>query len=168
MKDQPYTTLNKLVQEIASSGAGSWFLARVLHHLDRLALRWSNGRATLTSYLSGAATLSLTTTGAKSGLPRTVPLLCIRDPQDPERIALIASNWGQRRHPAWYYNLTANPQARATIDGRTRAYLAHEASGEEYDRFWEQAAETYFGFAIYKKRAGERRIPIMVLTPQAG
>ena len=167
MEAKPYSALNRLVQRIASSAAGSWLFARVLHHLDRLVLSWSGGRATLTSYLSGAPVVLLTTTGARSGLPRTVPLLCIRDRLQPERFALIASNWGQRRHPAWYYNLKANPRSHASIDGRAADYLAREAGGEEYERFWNYAQETYFGFPLYKQRAGERRIPIMVLTPQA-
>lgn len=166
MKEKNYSTLNKLVQRIASSGPGSWLLARALHHLDRLVLRWSQGRATLTSTLSGAPVVSLTTTGAKSGLPRSVPLLCIRDRRDPKRFALVASNWGQRRHPAWYYNLKANPQARVTIDGQARDYRAQEATDEEYERFWNYARETYFGFDLYRKRAGDRHIPILVLTPQ--
>ncbi len=93
-------------------------------------------------------------------------MLCIRDRRDPERFALIASNWGQRRHPAWYYNLKANPQARVTIDGQARDYRAQEATDEEYERFWNYARETYFGFDLYRKRAGDRHIPILVLTPQ--
>ncbi len=51
------------------------------------------------------------------------------------------------------------------MDGRSEAYTAHEAAGEEYDRFWGYAVDTYFGYAAYKRRAG-RRIPIMVMEKQ--
>src|SRR5262245_20064927 len=89
------------------------------------------GRATLTSALAGLAVVLLTTTGAKSGLPRTLPLLCIRDERSPSTFALVASNWGQTHYPAWYFNLKANPQAVGSIRGQVQTYVAHEASGEE-------------------------------------
>jgi deazaflavin-dependent oxidoreductase (nitroreductase family) len=107
----------------------------------------------------------LTTTGAKSGLPHTIPLIYIRDEENPEIFALIASNWGQDHNPAWYYNLKKNPCAVCSIRGETREYLAHEATGEEYERFWQRATETYVGYPLYKARAGSRRIPIMAMTP---
>jgi len=73
-----------------------------LHHFDHVAFKLSGGRATLTSALAGLPVVHLTTTGAKSGLPRTLPLLCIRDERNPDTFALVASNWGQTHYPAWY------------------------------------------------------------------
>ncbi len=107
--------------------------------------------------------MMLTTTGAKSGLPRTVPLLYIRDENHPNSFALIATNWGQRTYPAWYFNLKANPEALCVIEGKAGSYLAHEAAGDEYDRFWQYATNTYFGYTLYKQRISGRRIPIMVM-----
>jgi deazaflavin-dependent oxidoreductase (nitroreductase family) len=119
----------------------------------------------MTSLLAGLPVVLVTTTGAKTGRPRTLPLLCIRDESDPNTFALIASNWGQRRNPAWYYNLKTNPRATCTIEGRTGEYIAHEATGEEYERFWRYAENIYIGYPRYKQRAGRRHIPIMVMTP---
>jgi hypothetical protein len=62
--------------------------------------------------------------------------------------------------------LKANPRAIGTIRGQTATYVAHEASGEEYERFWQYAANTYLGFPLYKQRVGGRRIPIMIMTPE--
>jgi deazaflavin-dependent oxidoreductase (nitroreductase family) len=154
------------MQKVTSSRPGSWFFARTLHHFDRIVLKLSGGRKTLTSILGGIPMMVLTHTGAKSGLARSTPLVCIRDVNDPKTLAIIASNWGQDHHPSWYFNLKANPRATCEIEGQVEAYIAHEAKGEEYDRFWQYASETYIGYPLYKQRAGERRIPVMVLIPE--
>jgi deazaflavin-dependent oxidoreductase (nitroreductase family) len=164
MNQRRYSFFQGLVQKIGSSRFGAWFYARTLHHFDRVAFKLTGGRATLTSALAGLPVVLLTTTGVKSGLPRTLPLLCIRDERNPTTFALVASNWGQPHYPAWYFNLKANPRAIGSIRGQTATYVAHEASGEEYERFWQCAANTYLGFAVYKQRVGERRIPIMIMT----
>ena len=159
--------LNKFVIKIAASGPGSWLFSRILHHIDPPVFRMTKGRKTLTSILTGLPIVMLTTIGRKSGKPRTLPLLGIRDQENAGVFALIASNWGQQRNPAWYYNLKANPLATCVIDGVSGEFLAREAEGDEYDRFWRYAEATYPGFPTYKKRAAGRRIPIMVMTPAA-
>lgn len=165
MAKRRYSLFHLCVQKLASSRPVSWFLARTLHHVDHVVLKLTGARATATSFLAGAPIVWVTTTGAKSGAPRTLPLLCIRDGHAPHTFALIASNWGQRRHPAWYWNLKARPRVTCTLDGKTGPYLAHEASAEEYDQFWQSAVDTYLGYALYRQRAGGRHIPIVVLEP---
>ncbi len=157
--------VNRLIAQVAASRPGSWIFARILHHMDPIVFRLTHGRHTLTSALAGLPVIMLTTTGRKSGQPRTTPLLGIRDPDHPGTLAVIASNWGQARNPGWYYNLKAHPQAEVTIAGQPHAYRAHEAEGEEYERFWRLAEATYPGFPRYKERAAGRHIPIMVLEP---
>lgn len=161
-----YSAFHVFMQKIASSKPGAWFFARTLHTFDRIALRLTHGRHTLSSIVSGLPLVILTTTGAKSGLPRTLPLICLRDKTDPNTIAIVASNWGQYKNPAWYYNLKANPKAKGAIKGIERAYVAHEARDDEYQMFWQQAMDTYPGFPNYKRRASHRHIPIMVLRAQ--
>jgi deazaflavin-dependent oxidoreductase (nitroreductase family) len=157
-----YRPFHALIQRLASTPPGSWLLGRGLRYLDRLVIRLSGGRTSLTSILAGVPVVMVTTTGARSGEPRTSPLLPIWKPGQSGRFALIASNWGQHRTPSWYFNLKKNPHGMVAIDGRTEQYIAHEATGEEYDRFWGYAVDTYPGYALYKKRAG-RRIPILVM-----
>jgi deazaflavin-dependent oxidoreductase (nitroreductase family) len=152
------------MQKIASSRPGAWFFARTEHHFDRVILKLTNNKATLTSILAGLPVIMLTSTGAKSGLPRRVPLLGIQDNADPNKIAIVASNFGQNHYPGWYYNLKANPRATCLFNGRHDDYISHEAEGDEYDKFWQLAVDTYMGFPQYKKRISSRRIPIMVLT----
>jgi deazaflavin-dependent oxidoreductase (nitroreductase family) len=139
-------------------------LARVLRGIDPLIFKLSGGQTTLTGLLAGVPIVMVTSIGARTGLPRTSPLLPIRDPERPDRFALIASNWGQSGFPSWYFNLKKDPHATCVARGLAATYLAHEAYGEEYDRFWSYAIATYFGYELYKGRAG-RRIPILVLTP---
>ena len=157
--------INRLVIFLAASRPGSWVFARILHHIDPLVFNLTGGRATLSSFLGGLPVVLLTTVGRKSGRRRTVPLLGVRDPDNPGRLAVVASNWGQRRNPGWYYNLKAHPQAVCIVDGRTGEYVAHEAEGEAYERFWRLAEAAYPGFPRYKERAADRHIPIMVLEP---
>ncbi|MDQ7839723.1 MAG: nitroreductase/quinone reductase family protein [bacterium] len=156
--------INSFVQGVASSRLGAWFLSRTLHHLDRLVLRVTGGRTTMTGLLTGLPVVVLTATGARSGLPRTLPLLCVRDELTPNAFALVASNWGGRHNPAWYSNLKANPRAVVSVGGQVGEYVAREASGGEYERLWRLAEDTYAGFRLYKARACGRRIPIVIMT----
>jgi deazaflavin-dependent oxidoreductase (nitroreductase family) len=165
MTKQHYSLFHSFIQKIASSRPGAWFFSRTLHHFDRVFLKLSGGRTTLTSILAGVPVVIVTTIGAKSKLPRTLPLLCIRDEQTSATFAIVASNWGQHQYPAWYLNLKANPRATCSIRGQTGEYVSHEATGEEYEKFWQCARDTYLGFPLYKQRAAERRIPIIVMTP---
>lgn len=155
--------LQKINTRIAMSAVGARLLAHTIHHLDRLVLRLSNGRSTAATLLTGLQILSLTTTGAKSGQPRTVPLVAI--PHSENRLIVIASNWGQTKHPAWYHNLVAHPQVTVTRDGRSQPYIARDTSGAEREACWQAALQTYPGYAAYKQRT-ERQIPVIVLTPQ--
>jgi deazaflavin-dependent oxidoreductase (nitroreductase family) len=137
----------------------AWLLARTIHHVDRATLRLSGGRTTASALLSGLPIIELTTTGAKSGRPRTVPLVGI---PDGDRLILIASNWGQAKHPAWYYNVRANPSVTVTRDGVARAYVAREVHGEERAACWARALALYPGYRGYAARAG-RGIPVVVV-----
>jgi len=154
---------HKLIQKAAATPFGSWLLANNLHRIDRPFLHLSGGRTSLTSFLSGLPVVVLTATGAKSGKPRTMPLAAIFD---EEKVILIASYLGKHRHPGWYYNLKANPKARLKIVGKERGYIAREAQGEERERYWAQAVQLYHGYEIYRMKAGNRRIPVMVLSPE--
>ncbi len=167
MSKKQLSGFHKFMQTIASSKPGAWFLARTQHHLDRVFFKLSGGRTTMAGMLVGLPVVVLANKGAKSGLIRTIPLLCIEDEESPETLILIASNFGQTHNPAWYYNLLANPEASCTLNGLTQTYTAHEAKGAEYDRCWAYALDTYMGFPHYKIRAGARHIPIMVMKPLA-
>ena len=154
--------LQKLNTRIAMSPVAALFLARSMHRLDGAALRLSNGRSTVTTLLTGLSVLTLTTTGAKSGLSRSVPLVGI--PYANDQLIVIASNWGQAKHPAWYYNILAHPQVTVTQNGRSHTCLARETEGAEREAYWQMALQTYAGYAAYKQRT-KRQIPVILLVP---
>ncbi|MCB0116945.1 MAG: nitroreductase family deazaflavin-dependent oxidoreductase [Caldilineaceae bacterium] len=155
-------SLQRLIQRIAALRPVTQLLVRVAPRADRVFLRMTNNRYTLTSLVTGLPVIRLTTIGARSGEPRTVLLVVL---EDGPKLILIASNFGQARHPAWYYNLQANPRAKVNLRGETGDYVARAATAEERDHYWRTAVSLYAGYAAYKERAANRQIPIFVLEP---
>lgn len=122
----------------------------------------TRGRHTFASLVSGIPIVMLTTTGAKSGQPRCVPVLGI--PGD-HGLAIIASNFGQHRHPGWYHNLRAHPEAQLDVRGERRRVRAVEAHGELHQQIWQRGLRVYPGFGQYERRASHRDISVFVLEP---
>jgi deazaflavin-dependent oxidoreductase (nitroreductase family) len=129
--------------------------------LDRLGYRLTGGATTASSWLAGVEIAMLTTTGAKSGRPRTLPVLAIPDGDDT---LLIASNFGRPRNPAWYHNLRANPRARIVVDGIGRDVVAHELDGADRERGYRRGEEIFPGFINYR-RWTDRQIPVFRACP---
>jgi deazaflavin-dependent oxidoreductase (nitroreductase family) len=125
--------------------------------VDRVLLSLSAGRV---SAAPGQQICLLETVGAKSGQVRKTPLLYLLD---GDRLVLIGSKAGSPRHPAWVHNLRVNPRAKVLAPKRTGDYVAHEAEGEERERLWKEAVDYYAGYDTYQERAGNRRIPVVVL-----
>jgi len=150
-------TLTRALQRIVATRPMTWVYLNVFPHVDRRLLAWTNGRLSVSV---GQPVLLLTTLGAKSGQKRTTPLVYAREGDD---VILIASNGGKPRHPAWYHNLKAHPEATLTLAGTTARYAARETHGAERERLWQRAGAQYAGFATYEKRAGDREIPVLLL-----
>lgn len=152
----------QVIQRVAATRVGSWIFSHTLHHIDRVLMGVSGGRASVPKLLAGLPVIRLTTTGAKTGKERTVPVLGLRD---GEKWVVVASNWGDDRHPAWYHNLQADPAVKVTDDDRTDDYVARDATEDEWETYWNRATDLYVGFEPYRRRAEDRRIPIVVLEP---
>ena len=140
--------------------AGSW-LVRTLTPLDRRLLLRSRGRYTVLGPI-GAPVLLLTTTGRKSGLPRTTPLLFGRD---GDTAIVVGSNFGQQHHPAWTANLLAQPDAVVTIGGRDLPVRAELLSGSEAEAAYGVMVATVRTYAAYRERTA-REIRVFRLVPQ--
>jgi deazaflavin-dependent oxidoreductase (nitroreductase family) len=149
----------------------SLFYARTLHHLDRALFRLSRGRETFSAWVAGLPVVMLETTGARSGQPRTLPVLGFPEEEEEEGLVVVASNYGQDRHPGWYHNLKANPRGRITVDGVTREIEASEVTDPaERERLFARISRAVIVFDAYRRHTDRvgREIPILRLQPVAG
>lgn len=111
----------------------------------------------------GAPLLLLHTTGARSGAERVSPMM-YQDLGDG-RLAVFASKAGAHTNPAWFHNLTANPEVTAEIGTGTSAFTARTAPADERTPIWEKQKADYPGFAGYEQ-ATTRVIPVVILEPR--
>jgi deazaflavin-dependent oxidoreductase (nitroreductase family) len=154
--------LQKLIHRFVMWRPVTAFFAPRVHRLDKTILKLTRGKFTLSEIL-GWNIIQLTTLGAQTGQPRTMPLIGLFA---GEKIALIASSFGRKHNPAWYYNLKAHPECQVQSSQRTGTYIAREAEGDEYKKYWQLGISYYEGYEKYKERASHRHIPVMVLEPK--
>jgi len=157
----PLNRFGRALERIYATRAGAWLAVNVASRVDRRLVRLSGGRLSMAIVRPVAM---LTTTGARSGLARTTPLLYFEHGRD---VVVIASCGGSPRHPAWYHNLKANPRCELLTRGGNGRYVAREAEGVEREQFWRRANTLYAGYDTYQARTDGRRIPVVVLTPES-
>lgn len=112
---------------------------------------------------NGVPILLLTTTGRKSGLARTTPLIHGRDGED---FLVVASMGGAPQHPNWYLNLEADASAKIQVRGEHLEVTARTADDDEKDRLWKIVTELWPNYDVYQSRT-DRVIPVVVLSPAA-
>ncbi len=137
-----------------------WF--PIMWGLHRGLLRASRGR--LGAQVRGLPVLLLTSTGRRSGEPRTVALSYL---EHDGGYAVVASNAGADDHPAWWLNLEADPAATVEIRGRRQAVRARLAAGDEAARLWQAVVAANPDFAVYEERT-DRELPVVVLDVEPG
>jgi deazaflavin-dependent oxidoreductase (nitroreductase family) len=147
------------------------FYARLSNSLGARGLRWT-GKFNVPIYratggrvggkVGRAPVLLLTTTGRKSGQPRTAPVVYLADGAN---VVLINTNAGNAKIPAWSLNLKANPEAEVELGRERRAVRARIAEGEERADLWSKHIEQYAGFDDYKAKLA-REISVFVLEPR--
>ncbi|MFM9379342.1 nitroreductase family deazaflavin-dependent oxidoreductase [Gordonia sp. VNK21] len=109
--------------------------------------------------LGSSKVVLFTTTGAKSGKKRYVPLMRV---EENGKYAMVASKGGAPTHPSWYYNVKAHPQI-TVQDGETvRELTAREVDGDERAHWWELAVAAFPNYAEYQTKT-DRQIPVFVL-----
>jgi deazaflavin-dependent oxidoreductase (nitroreductase family) len=109
----------------------------------------------------GATVLLLTTTGRKSGKPRTTPLIYA---EDGARYVVVASKGGAPEHPGWYRNLEKTPDVGLQVGDRVFAARARTASGAERELLWRKANQVWPHYDEYARKT-DREIPVVVLEP---
>lgn len=155
--------LQRVTQSVASSGPVSWFFQRTLYPIDKGLYRVTNGRVTVPGLMAGLPVIMLTTTGAKTGQERTMPLVGIPLGDD---MAVIGSNYGQESTPGWVYNLRAKPEATVSHGSESVEVTARSATEAETDQAFEAGSAFYGGFSKYRERASHRDIEVFVLEPR--
>jgi deazaflavin-dependent oxidoreductase (nitroreductase family) len=143
----------------------------IQERLGRVTVQWMTGMNIVAYRLSGgrvaghvpsgAPICLLTTTGRRSGLRRTVPLLYV---PDGDNFVVVASRGGMGSHPAWYLNLLAEPSASVQVGTEIRQMCARDATDEERLRLWPVLTSAYRHFDAYQART-PRHIPVVILSP---
>jgi deazaflavin-dependent oxidoreductase (nitroreductase family) len=134
---------------------------KALNTIHQGLLRVTGGRIGRTAY--GMPVVELTTTGRKTGQPRTVVLTS--PVQDGDTIVIVASRGGARDHPSWFLNLRDQPRVEVSFRGGARApYVARVATPEERAELWPRATAVYKHYDSYQRRT-EREIPLVLLDP---
>ena len=154
---------NRLQMTLQRAAARPWIsstLQKTLYPLDKTLHRSSGGRHTVSGMITGIPVIMLTTTGAKTGKARSIPLIGI--PME-DRLVVIGSNYGTKATPDWVHNLEANPAAEVTYRDRRVAVVARRATDRKTDRAFELAAAVYAAFPSYRARAAEREIRVFAL-----
>jgi deazaflavin-dependent oxidoreductase (nitroreductase family) len=110
---------------------------------------------------NGVPTLLLTATGRRTGELHTSALIFARD---GDNYLLVASMGGAPRHPAWYLNLQAHPEAEIQVKADHITVAARTATAEEKPRLWAIVAAVWPNYDVYQTRT-DRDIPVVVLSP---
>jgi deazaflavin-dependent oxidoreductase (nitroreductase family) len=107
----------------------------------------------------GVNVLILTTTGRRSGQPRSTPLIYGRHGDD---YLVVASKGGAPDHPAWYLNLSADPDVQVQVRDDRFSARARTATPDERDEVWRTMTESWPQYDEYQTKT-EREIPVVVL-----
>jgi deazaflavin-dependent oxidoreductase (nitroreductase family) len=126
--------------------------------------RWTGGLIAF-GRLAGFTAVLLTTTGRRTGTPRTTPLMAI---PDDGSLILVASNWGKPNHPAWSANLIADPSATAVVRGHAFPVTATLLKDADRAAAWHLVTGAWPAYLDYRTRSGrEIRLFRLTLRPPA-
>jgi deazaflavin-dependent oxidoreductase (nitroreductase family) len=147
-----------LVNRFSATRVGGWLARQTAARLDPWVYRRTGGRFTST----GPPTIpqiTLITTGRKTGKRREVQLAALADGDD---FVVVASNFGQEHHPAWMYNLQAEPRAQVRAGKDLLDVTAQVVTGPEKEELWPRLHEIVPQFDVYRDRT-DRDIQIFRL-----
>ena len=137
---------------------------KTMNTIHRAVLKLSAGKIGWRA--GGMPVLELTTTGRKSGEPRTVMLTS--PIQQNDAIVIVASRGGDDHHPAWYLNLRDDPDVEVAFAGKPKQPMrARVATPEERGSLWPRVTAAYTGYRNYQTKT-DREIPLVLLEPPGG
>ncbi|BBX73035.1 hypothetical protein MSHI_09410 [Mycobacterium shinjukuense] len=150
------------MERFAMSRAGNLFGLHVMPRIDKVLIPRTKGRVSSMGFDKVGL---LTSTGAKSGRPRTHPLTLIAD---SDGLLAIGSNYGRATHPAWSANLLAHPDCTVEFKGPPRRYRAELLTGDARAAAWATAVDFYNGYENYRANCSPREIRVFRLRPVDG
>ena len=136
------------VIRLSTSSAATWVIRHVASRLDPLIFKASNGRFTSMGP-PAMPMLTMTATGRRSGQPRSVQLVCLEHGGDP---LVVASAMGQQRHPAWRYNIEADPRVQIQMRGERFEARAQLLTDSERENVWAEVRRAIPQLDIYQRR----------------
>ncbi|MBW2420617.1 MAG: nitroreductase family deazaflavin-dependent oxidoreductase [Deltaproteobacteria bacterium] len=150
---------DRFVVWLTTNSLTTWLIRRVASRLDPLIFKATNGRFTSMGP-PAMPMLTLTATGRRSGEPRSVHLACIEQAGD---YLVVASAMGQERHPAWRYNLDANPEVQVQLPGERFSARARVLSDAEKNEVWTEVRQAIPQMKVYENRT-DRNIRVYRLS----
>ena len=153
--------LRRIILGMAATRQWMWAFHLYVQFIDLPISRLTKGSFIPSANWDIMPIIYLTTTGAKSGIPRSIPVLCI---QDGGKLILVGSNWGNPKNPSWAYNLRMHPQAQVRKGKTIKNFSARELRGDERTLYWQTAVRFYPPYMSYEQRAG-RSLTIFLLEP---
>lgn len=136
---------------------------KAMNTIHRTMLKASGGRVGWN--LLSMPVVELTTTGRKSGLPRSVMLTSPW--QEDGTYVVVASRGGDDKAPAWLHNVQASGQVEVSVGGAARQpWTARVATAEERARLWPLLTAKHKNYAGYQRKT-DREIPLVLLSPRS-
>jgi len=160
MSEQPRPEDNRMVRMITSP-AFTWWIRNVAARIDPILYRLTNGRWTTFGPASSLPMVTITMKGRKTGKERSVHLAAV---EHEGLLVVVASAMGQAKHPAWRYNLEANPEVDVQTQGRSFRARAEMLSDEEKARIWDDIRKVLPMMFVYEKRT-DRNIRLFRIHP---
>lgn len=162
-RHRPPNALQRGLQKLASTEKGALAASKFLPRADKTVHRVTKGKVSLPQVFTALPVVMVTTVGRKSGQKRTTPLVAIPVGDD---LALLGTNFGGAKTPAWALNLEVDPSVEVEYSGRSSRAVARHADDSEREQVWEGAGRIYGGYDQYQQRITDRDIRIFVLDPE--
>lgn len=150
---------DRFIVWLSTNPVATWVIKHVASRLDPLIFKATNGRMTSMGP-PAMPMLTLTATGRRSGAPRSVHLACLEQEGD---YLVVASAMGQQKHPAWRYNLEANPEVEVQVSGERFAARAQVLSDSEKAAVWSDVRRAIPQMNVYETRT-DRNIRVFRLS----
>ena len=157
------SSARQLPARLLAAPPAVWAVKHLVSPMDRQLYRLTRGRLLLGRPARDVALL--TTTGRRSGMPRTVPVFCLAD---GERLVVCSVRPAGEPANPWPGNLRADPRCSVEKDGVRREYVALEATAEEVERWWEPLCRRWPPYAAHYRATGQRSIFVLEPARRSG